>query len=149
VTADLASALRFAARPVISVFVPGSQPSPPDFTSGGTAPVEVQTYLLERDDPGWFPHPVVTEYDLVFDELPADLHAYLAHCLRVGCAAGGTVVWLGFEGSFHFDHVLTDVSAPQTYGVGAPGVDPVAAPDLPALRTPGWRAVIRSFRDRL
>jgi hypothetical protein len=149
VAADLGSGLRFAAQPVVSVFVPGRPSPPPDFTSGGTAPAEVQTYLLERDDPGWFPHPVVTEYDLVFDELPADLHGYLEHCLRVASAAAGTVAWLGFEGSFHFDDILRDVSAPQTYGLGAPGTEPVVAPDLDALRTPQWAAVVRTFRDRL
>jgi hypothetical protein len=149
VAAELAAGLRFAAQPVISVFVPGRPSSPPDFTSGGTTPAEVQTYPLERDGPGWFPYPVVTEYDLVFDELPAGLHDYLAHCLRVASAAGGTVVWLGFEGSFHFDDILGDASAPQTYGLAAPGTDPVVAPDLDALRSPQWRAVVRSFRDRL
>lgn len=147
--ADLALGLRFAAQPVVSVFVPGSLAAPPDFVFGGAAPAEVQTYPLERDDPGSFPYACVTEFDLVFDDLPADLHAYLAHCLRVACAAGDSVVWLGFEGSFHFDDILTDAIAPQIYGVCAPGVEPVVAPDLDTLKTPAWRSVIASFRSRL
>ncbi|MEU5724236.1 hypothetical protein ABZ783_20730 [Micromonospora sp. NPDC047738] len=121
---------------------------PPNFEFGGTAPAEVQTYLLERDDPDSFPYAWVTEYDLVFDELPADLDAYLVHCLGVACAAGDSVVWLGFEGSFHFDNVLTDAIAPQIYGVGAPGREPVVAPDLETLKTPAWRLIVRSFGSR-
>ncbi|MFC0508341.1 hypothetical protein [Micromonospora costi] len=147
--ADLASGLRFAAQPVVSVFVPGVPAVSPNFEFGGTAPAEVQTYSLERDDPGPFPYATVTEYDLVFDELPADLHGYLSHCLRAACAVADGVVWLGFEGSFHFDDILTEAIAPQIYGVCAPGVEPVVAADLDTLRTPEWRSVIGSFRRRL
>ncbi|WBB65369.1 hypothetical protein [Micromonospora sp. WMMD812] len=86
--ADLASGLRFAAQPVVSVFVPGTPAVSPNFDFGGMAPVEVQRYPLERDDPDSFPYSRVTEYDLVLDELPADLHAYLIHCVRCGRQRG-------------------------------------------------------------
>ncbi|MGW5560015.1 hypothetical protein ACWER9_22675 [Micromonospora sp. NPDC003944] len=144
-TADLASGLRFAAQPVVSVFVPGVPARVPEFAGDGVVPLAVQTYSLERDDP----YACVTEYDLVFDELPPDLHRYLAHCLRVACAVGETVVWLGFEGSFHFDHLLSEAAAPQVYGVCAPGGEPVVAPDLRTLRTPQWRLVVTSHGSRL
>ena len=52
------------------------------------------------------------------------------------------MVWLGFEGSFHFDNLLTEAVAPQVYGVCAPGGEPVVATDLPTLATPDWRLVI-------
>lgn len=142
--ADLAAGLRFAAQPAVSVFVPGAPAGVPGFVAGGAAPLEVNTYLLERGDP----YACVTEYDLVFDELPPDLHSYLAHCLRVVYAAGGTVVSLGFEGSFHLDHILSEAVAPQVYGVCAPGGEPVVAKDLAILRTPEWRVVITSHGSR-
>ncbi|MEU8285908.1 hypothetical protein AB0C01_16395 [Micromonospora sp. NPDC048905] len=144
-TAELASGLRFAAQPVVSVFVPGVPAEVPEFADGDVVPIEVLTYSLERDDP----YACVTEYDLVFDELPPLLHPYLAHCLRVACAAGDTVVWLGFEGSFDFDQLLIETLAPQVYGVCAPGGEPVVAKDLSVLRTPEWRAVIASHGSLL
>ncbi|MEU8220320.1 hypothetical protein AB0C47_31630 [Micromonospora taraxaci] len=146
---DLASGLRFAAQPVVSVFVPGTPAVSPNFVFGGTAPAEVQTYSLEREDPGAFPHASVTEFDLVFDELPADLGGYLKDCLRAACSASGRVVWMAFEGSFHFDHILTEAIAPQVYGICAPGDDPVVVPDLETLKTPHWRSVVASYRSRL
>ncbi|MFG1895501.1 hypothetical protein ACGFIP_15925 [Micromonospora zamorensis] len=146
---DLASGLRFAAQPVVSVFVPGTPAVSPNFVYGGTAPTEVQTYSLEQEEPGSFRYACVTEFDLVFDELPADLGGYLQACLSAACSASANVVWLGFEGSFHFDDILTEAVAPQVYGVCAPGDDPVVAPDLATLRTPEWRSVVASFRSRL
>ncbi|MGC4876489.1 hypothetical protein ACLQ26_09550 [Micromonospora sp. DT43] len=147
--ADLASGLRFAAQPVVSVFVPGTPAVSPNFVFGGTAPAEVQRYSLEREEPDSFPYACVTEYDLIFDELPTDLDGYLRACLSAAALAGGSVVWLGFEGSFHFDNILTETVAPQVYGVGAPGVEPVVAPDLATLKTLEWRSVVTSFRSRL
>ena len=40
---DLASGLRFAAQPVVSVFVPGVPTRVPEFAGGGVVPLEVQT----------------------------------------------------------------------------------------------------------
>ncbi|MET8359660.1 hypothetical protein [Micromonospora sp. NPDC005171] len=144
-TADLASGLRFAAQPVVSVFVPGVPARVPEFADGDVVPVAVQAYSLERDDR----YACVTEYDVVFDELPPLLHRYLTHCLRVACAAGETVVWLGFEGSFHFDQLLTEANAPQVYGVCAPGGEPVVTPDLRTLATPQWRLLVAAHRGLL
>ncbi|GAB4102226.1 hypothetical protein GCM10028790_12440 [Micromonospora taraxaci] len=147
---DLASGLRFAAQPVVSVFVPGTPVVSPNFVFGGTTPAEVRTYSLEQDDPpGSFPCARVTEFDLVFDVLPADLGHYLEDCLKVACSASASVVWMAFEGSFHFDHILTEAIAPQVYGICAPGDDPVIVPDLETLKTPHWRSVVASYRSRL
>jgi hypothetical protein len=146
---ELGSGLYFGAQPVVSVFVPGAPEIRPIFEFDDVTPVEVQTYRLEREDPNSFPYPVVTEYDLVFDVLPADLHGYLRESLRAACAAADTVVWLGFEGSFWFSNILTEEIAPQIYGACAPGGEPVVAADLNTLRTAEWRSVISSYRGQL
>jgi hypothetical protein len=147
---DIAEALCFTSQPIVSVFVPGNLGgSTLNVEFDGVAPAEVRSFVLEREDPNWFPYSHVTEYELVFEELPGDLHSYLGRCLLAASNATGTVVWLGFEGSFHFDNLFTNDVASQIYGVCAPGGEPVVATDLETLKTAAWRSVISSFRDQI
>ncbi len=148
-TAELGSGLYFGAQPVINVFVLAAVAEPPSFEFGGVAPAETLAYPYARDDPGAHPHSYVTEFNLVFDVLPTDLRSYLSRCLRAASTAGDSMAWLGFEGSFGFDDILSDADAPQIYGVCAPGGEPVVATDLDALKTPEWRSIISSFRSQL
>ena len=143
-TADLAVGLQWAGQPIISIYVPGKPATPPDFVFGGVAPAAVMTFPLEGDS-----RIHVTNYDLVFDELPTDLCSYIGECLRAASAAGDTVAWAQFEGSFGIDEQLSDEDAPQIYGACAPGGEPAVAPDPESRRSPAWLSVIRSFRSQL
>lgn len=78
-------------------------------------PVEVRTYLLEdeRDVLAGY----VWEYDVIYREVPADLQRVIRQCLQAAQSAGAHVAWFAFEGSFHFDHLLTKEIANQVYAV--------------------------------
>ena len=61
------------------------------------------------------------EYDLQFRDQPEDLPQVLTQVLNATSRTGCRVAWLAFEGSFHFDELLTDKVADQIYGVYAAG----------------------------
>jgi len=77
---------------------------------------EVRTYYMEDED-----HVLgdldVWEVDVDYASVPVDLEGHLASVLRRLVEAGGLVAWLGFEGSFDFEHVLAEDVSNQVYGV--------------------------------
>lgn len=84
---------------------------------GLTQPDQVSVYPLEQDDepdPAWSP---CREYDLAYDELPADAESVVRATLSGAVASGARLAWAAFEGSFSFDHLLTSDVATQVYGV--------------------------------
>lgn len=79
-------------------------------------PIRTGTYALEDVDHVLRDRSVV-EYDLVFAEVPPDLDVLVTRCLRAARDSGAEVAWFGFEGSFHFDHLLKPEIANQIYAV--------------------------------
>lgn len=111
-------------------------------------PRQVELYrLVDDSDPGRVR--VVYEYDFDFDTLPVNLKPQLEACMSVACQNPGSVAWLAFEGSFHFDHLLTDDVADQVYGLCAHGDVPLVVIE----DEPEWRALLEErlvdYRERL
>jgi hypothetical protein len=80
-------------------------------------PESVSTFLLEdpgRNLGGWF----VGEYDLVFPTVPDNLEELLMRWMQAGLDEGARTVWFAYEGSFHFEHLLTSEIADQVYAAG-------------------------------
>ncbi len=77
---------------------------------------EVRTYYMEDED-HVLGDLVVWEVDLDYATLPVDLEERLTSALRRLVEAGALVAWLGFEGSFDFEHILTEDVSNQVYGV--------------------------------
>lgn len=77
---------------------------------------KVETYVLE-DESGVLGGQVVFEYDFIFQEIPSDLEAALRAGLLAARAAGARVAWFAFEGSFHYDSLLTKQMAGHVYAV--------------------------------
>jgi hypothetical protein len=113
----LAQALSWSGKDVtMSLFVvahgdPAPAVQPP---SDSTRPLRTRQYRLV-DDAARLDGRSVCEIDLVFDEVPVDLEGVVRGWLRAAVAAGGIVAWFGFEGSFDFEHVLTDDTASQVF----------------------------------
>ncbi|GAA4985222.1 hypothetical protein GCM10023334_115970 [Nonomuraea thailandensis] len=57
------------------------------------------------------------------------------------------VAWLGFEGSFHFDHLLTADGAHQIYGVCSGGGPPELALEDEERRGERWREAAAACAD--
>jgi hypothetical protein len=72
---------------------------------------------------------VVDEYDFDFQASPVNLTPQLESCLHTACRNPGSVAWLAFEASFHFDHLLADDVANQVYGLCAYGDVPLVVVD--------------------
>ncbi|WP_307530125.1 hypothetical protein [Streptomyces umbrinus] len=89
-------------------------------------------------------------YDLTFRDISLDLHTYTCEVLRRLCADGRAAAWVGFEGSFHYDHLLTteDISS-SVYGYCVSDADPVASWDMAALRSAAWKEGIAETRAAL
>ncbi|MED7927379.1 hypothetical protein SMD20_24185 [Nonomuraea sp. LP-02] len=87
---NLAEALMWdGVRCVISMFVVHAWEMAPalDFRTDQVVPRQVKVYELEDED-GLLPGRWVTEYDLIFDEVPERLPGYLEVCLRRACEVG-------------------------------------------------------------
>jgi hypothetical protein len=102
---------------------------------------------VDDSDPGRIR--VVYEYDFDFDTLPVKLTPQLEACMSTACRNPGSVAWLAFEGSFHFDHLLTDDVAGQVYGLCAHGDVPlVVVEDEPESKALLEERLV-NHRDRL
>ncbi|MDF5757366.1 hypothetical protein [Spongiactinospora sp. TRM90649] len=147
---DIVEALMWdGVRCMISVFAAhtGDETPSVDFRADATAPTRVRVFELVAEE-GRRPERRVAEYDLTFDEVPPGLAGYLRVCLLRACSAETSVVaWLGFEGSFHFDHLLTEDVAHQIYGVCAGSGPPKLALEAEERRGDRWREVLRRHAD--
>jgi hypothetical protein len=111
-------------------------------------PRQVKLYrLMDDSDPGRIR--VVYEYDFDFDTLPVNLTPQLEACMRTACQNPGSVAWLAFEGSFHFDHLLTDDVADQVYGLCAYGDVPLVFVEDELESKALLEARLVDYRDRL
>ena len=110
-------------------------------------PAEVRTYDLD-DDGGYLGSKSVTEIDVVFRVVPPDLDQLVQAWLASSMAAGATVAWFAFEGSFHFEHLLTADVADQVYAV-ADAHSVALATDDDHRATAGWAARLAVFRRAL
>jgi hypothetical protein len=112
-------------NPRVSLFVVSRGEVEIDFSRSWTdRPKRIEVYrLVDDEEPKSIS--VVYEYDFDFDTLPVDLAPQLESCLSVACQNPGSVAWLAFEGSFHFEHLLTDDVADQIYGLCAYGDIPL------------------------
>ncbi|MFD8994021.1 hypothetical protein [Streptomyces abikoensis] len=118
-----------------------------DFRIGQNVPKRVRLYMLQ-DDEGVLEGLNVFEYDLVFENLPPDTHAYLEELLRRACI-DSRLAWLGLEGSFHFDFLLADSVADQIYGVCSCDEEPVVMLDDRELAGVAWRRTLGRYREFL
>lgn len=102
---------------VLSLFmvVASTEDHEPTMSAAGYVPNKVTGY--EMESVGSTPGFRIFEYDAHFDVVPEHLSAYLAACLDQALECGALVAWFGFEGSFHFDHILTPDITEQIYGV--------------------------------
>ncbi|KRD22886.1 MULTISPECIES: hypothetical protein [unclassified Streptomyces] len=91
----------------------------------------------------------LVSYDIDFDDVSLDLRAYTRAVLQRVCADTRSVAWAAFEGSFHYDELLTDRVAHQVYGYCTTGVEPVVEWDTAALRGEDWRRRIADARAAL
>ncbi|MEV5560654.1 hypothetical protein AB0L44_44065 [Nonomuraea wenchangensis] len=134
---------------MISVFVVHGDEAAPslDFRSGQVVPRQVKVYELEDEDDR-LPGRRVTEYDLIFDEVPEQLPGYLEDCLGRVCRLG-VVAWLGFEGAFNFNNLLTPDIAHLVYGVCASGSPVALALEAEERAGERWREVLQRHADVL
>jgi hypothetical protein len=110
-------------------------------------PEEVRVYALE-DELGLLPNASVIEYDAYFNQPPRALREYMIECLREAMSAGAVVAWFGFEGSFHFEHVLDPELASSFPGVADCAGIAVATEEA-EIRSDAWRTRIAEARARL
>ena len=71
----------------------------------------------------------IFQFDLQFESLPTELEEFLTDRLDRLCKEHFLVSWLGFEGSFHYDHLLTEDAIDQVYGICIKGQRPVVCLD--------------------
>lgn len=145
----LLAALSWSGRDtMLSLFVafPGDPTHvlPPDRRS---QPDAVRTYELEDLD-GRLPGLSVVEYDLTFDAPPPDLEAVVRGWLQMAIAAGASLAWFAFEGSFDFEHLLTPDIADQIYAVATPEGEELALAD-DRREGPDWVRSLEAARGAL
>jgi hypothetical protein len=115
-------------------------------SAAGHVPNEVRRYDMEPVDPAAGFR--VLEYDAHFDAVPDRLPQYIAGCLDEALRGGASVAWFGFEGSFHFDHLLTSDVTAQIYGVADPsGIALVT--EAVQLTDDGWSKRVAIARESL
>ncbi|WP_405062219.1 hypothetical protein OG474_11410 [Kribbella sp. NBC_01505] len=88
----------------------------PPVVTEGSKPLKVSTYWLEDPDRDLGEREVY-EHDLRYDVAPADVDVVVEAWLGAAITQGAEVAWFGFEGSFHFDNLLTRDIASSIYGV--------------------------------
>jgi hypothetical protein len=89
---------------------------------------------------------IIWEYDLTFHDISQEFVPYLMQCLQKACAGADGVAWLGFEGSFHFDHLFTEDIADQIYGYCMAGGEPVVVWDSELLESDRWKRCISDVK---
>ncbi|TCC48815.1 hypothetical protein E0H75_19780 [Kribbella capetownensis] len=110
-------------------------------------PIEVKSYCMEDPDRELGDR-AVYEHDLIFDAVPDALETVVTGWLGAAVDAGAEVAWFGFEGSFHFDNLLTGGVAGELYGVAdVSGV--VTALDDERRNNEAWTRQVEDFRMRL
>ncbi|WP_344971879.1 hypothetical protein [Salinactinospora qingdaonensis] len=135
--------------PRVSMFVVTESARAPklEFDIKGTKPKKTKVFHLEDEDET-LQGVNIFEYDLTFDTLPTDPLQYLKSCLRQACIKGGNLAWLGFEGSFHYDHLLTDEIAEEIYGICGENEEPIVILDEEELHKASWKETLQIYRSK-
>jgi hypothetical protein len=81
-----------------------------------SVPSLIDRYQLFDEDE-CLPNRFLFETDATFETVPDDCDDHIRTALEHAIELGAEVAWFGFEGSFHFEHILTDDIANQIYGV--------------------------------
>lgn len=136
--------------PVVSLFLITAAQDAPDLASAweNDSVKLIKNYRLE-DDRNTSNLPVVLEIDFELEAIPVGIKQDLESCLQLACDAPGSVAWLAFEGSFHFDHILTDTVADQIYGICATGDSPLVVLDDGPAGQAALRERMHAYRSRL
>jgi hypothetical protein len=113
----------------------------------GTGPIAVRAYGLE-DPERRLGTREMYEYDLVFDRVPEDLREVVSSWLTAVLAEGAEAAWFAFEGSFDFEHLLTNDVAGQVFAVADVGTLLLALDDE-QREGPGWAQSLSAVRERL
>ncbi|WP_406004925.1 hypothetical protein OG440_01185 [Streptomyces sp. NBC_00637] len=135
----------------VTVFVigAGNEPlRPTAFRLAGLEPDEVHPFIPSEQPRTIAPFGLVS-YDLTFHDTSLDLHVYTHEVLRRLCADGRAIAWAGFEGSFHYDHLLTEDIASSVYGYCVSGTEPEVAWSFAILRGAAWKKRIAGTRATL
>lgn len=103
----------------------------------------VRIYVLEDDDV--LDGMSVLEIDLTFDEIPDRVEGLISSALWRSLELGSVCSWFGFEGSFHYEHLLTPDIATQIYAVGAQDLIELALDDE-VRRSEAWLATLAAAR---
>lgn len=148
---EVQEGLCFTGPAMVTVFVigAGNEPLPPEaFHLSGLAPDEVRPFMLQEQPPAIAPLGLMS-YDLIFRDTSLALATYTCEVLRRLCADGRAVAWAGFEGSFHYHHLLTEDLASSVYGYCASGAEPVVAWDFATLCSAAWGQRMAEARSTL
>ncbi|MEU0008003.1 hypothetical protein ABZ079_27985 [Streptomyces sp. NPDC006314] len=148
---EVQESLCFAGPATVTMFVigAGNEPLPPEtFHLAGPVPDEVRPFM-PQEQPAEIAALGLVSYDLIFHDTSLALSTYTCEALRRLCADGRAVAWAGFEGSFHYDHLLTEDIASSVYGYCASGAEPVVAWDFTTLHSAAWRQGIARTRATL
>ncbi len=122
-------------------------PSGEPRVSPDAQPRSVKRYVLEDLD-SVLPSGEVVEFDLAYDDLPADIENVLRAWLSASLSSGAAVAWFAFEGTFSGEHLLTADVASALYGVAdADGVE--VAVDDTVRHGRRWRARVENARRRV
>ncbi len=131
---------------MFAAFPSATEPPSLGMIAAQSTPNKVEIFPME-DVYGVLGGLQVIEYDALFCDVPAKLDLYLEQVLRSALSAGAVIAWCAFEGSFHFDHLLTPGIAPQVYAVAdAAGAELAADEDLESQE---WRRRLGEARRRL
>ncbi|MET4158145.1 hypothetical protein [Agromyces sp. PvR057] len=95
---------------------PARRPEANPHLAAQPVPNSLRTYAMEDLD-DHLPSRDCFEYDLVFEAVPDDLESTVTAWLQAAIAAGAEIAWFAFEGSFHFEHVLTPDVASHVYAI--------------------------------
>ncbi len=109
-------------------------------------PIRTRVYVLDDDD-GVLPGRGVVEYDFCYTRVPRNLETLLTRSLHAARAAGADVAWFGFEGSFHFGHLLSPDIASQIYAIG--DAEGLALATDASLSSNEWRDRIARAGERV
>ncbi|WP_247046020.1 hypothetical protein [Arthrobacter rhizosphaerae] len=112
-----------------------------------TEPEAVRAYFLEDID-GLIHGRQCHEYDLIFDRVPSDLDSVLVSWIKSVIAAGAELAWFAFDGSFDFNHILTEDVARQVFAVGTNQGIELAVEDE-YRRGSDWADRLSDVRDQL
>ncbi|MFJ6646393.1 hypothetical protein ACIQPS_12130 [Streptomyces sp. NPDC091290] len=148
---DMRDVLCWRGPASVNLFVIGSgnTPLPAEaFHLAGIVPDALLPFPL-MEQPEAIERLGLVSYDIDFEDVSLDLREYTRVALQRLCAHTRSVAWAAFEGSFHYDQLLTGQVAHQVYGYCIAGAEAVVEWDTAALRGEEWRLRIAEARAAL